>query len=247
MNNPFEAYEQMIQSWQDREYAKLEKIGVDSSLLPLKLFLLGRDAEAQEALTDVENQFLGNTDSAFILEAKLVSTPFDPSTTAEVDLAKEIISLYDRAYFANITLANDYINRDEPAEAIPYYHKAIIVAPHSEKIISDLVYICILAERPKEEHSYHKLLKLRIEKIFAEVGLLGLSTKVRKVGLWVLLGLLSLRIYSLIVFIPLLAFFGYGYIKYRKTDNRLIKYVTFQYLIYLGIFTLLSLFLHFVL
>ncbi len=247
MNNPFEAYEQMIQSWQDHEYAKLEKIGVDDSLLPLKLFLLGRDAEAQDALSNVEDQFLGNTDTAFILEAKLVSVPFDPSTTAEVDLAKEITSLYDRAYFANITLANDYINHDEPLEAISYYQKAIIVAPHSEKIISDLVYICILAERPKEEHSYHKLLKLRIEKIFAEVGLLGLSTKSRKVALWVLLGLLSLRIYSLIVFIPLLAFFAYGFVTYRKTDNRLIKYVTSQYLIYLGIFTFLSLFLHFVL
>ena len=247
MNNPFEAYEQMIQSWQDREYAKLEQISVDDSLLPLKLFLLGHDDEAQESLSDIEDQFLGNTDSAFVLEAKLVSVPFDPSTTAEVDLAKEITSLYDRAYFANITLANDFINHDEPLKAIPHYQKAIIVAPHSEKIISDLVYICILAERPNEEHSYHKLLKLRIEKIFAEVGLLGLSTKLRKVALWVLLGLLSLRIYSLIVFIPLLAFFAYGFVKYRKTDNRLIKYVSFQYLIYLGIFTLLSLFLHFIL
>lgn len=248
MNNPFETYEQIIQTWQDHDYTKLESIPVDKSLLPLKLFLLSRDTEAQELLTDAEDQSLRSIDKAFLLEAKLVSFPFDSSTTQEVELANEIIALFDRAYFANITLANNYENKKEFLPAIPAYQKAITIAPNSDKVVADLIYTCIMAEQPNEAHPYDGLIKPRYERIIAVSGLLGLSSAYRKVALAAIFAVISLFYpYSLILFIPMLAFFSKGYLDGRKTENRLIKFISIQYAAYLAGFTLLSLFIHFVL
>jgi len=244
MNNPFEGYEQIIHAWQELDYGKLEQVPVEQSLMPLKLFLLGKDDEGQELLEDIEYQFVNNTDNAFIQEAKLVTTPFEPGKGDEVKLSNEIITLFDRAYFANITLAESCIKKDDPAQAIRYYQKAISIAPNSQKVISDYILTCIMAEKPNLGLPYAGLLKDRKKWILSLVGLISLSDIYHKAGLAVVLALLSILFpWCLFVFIPALIFFGREFYLSRKTEDKLINHIAKNYLIFVGIFTFLSLFM----
>lgn len=240
--NPFEGYEKMIHEWQELDYQALEQLPVTDSLLPLKGFLLGREEEAKELVEAMEFQFIRNTDIAFILEAKLVGGLFDASDTPEVKLASEIVSLFDRAYFANITLAEDNLNQKEYLKALDAYQKAVSIAPNSQKVIADCLYTCIMAEKGREGFEFAELLRSTKEKIFAYAGLLTLSTIYGKAALAILLALFSLLSpWGLIVLLPGLVYFAREWWLNRASENHLIQYISQFYAIYFAIFTGLSL------
>ncbi len=244
MINPFEGYEQIIHAWQELDYSKLDKVPVEQSLLPLKLFLLGREQEGSELLEEIGYQFVSNTDNAFILEARLVSTPFEPGSNDPVKMSSEVVSLFDRAYFANITLAEDAIKREDPLQAINFYQKALTIAPNSQKITSDYIYTCILGEKMNLGIRYAGLLRSRKDYYVALAGCLTLSNLYGKAGLAVFLALLSILFpWCLLVFIPGLIFFGYEFIVSIKAENKLMNYISKYFLMFLGGFLLLSLFM----
>ena len=240
-------YAFLIQAWQDNNESLIEETLVKDSLLPLKLSLLNRQSEAQELLNKIDYQPLENDDKAYLLEAKLFNAPFNNPSEENVKIAKEIISLLDNAYFANITLAFDHISRKELAQAIEACKKVLTLTPNSEKIISELTVLCIFNENRNEAIFYAASLKLRMNKVFAKLGLLGLSTKFRRfiVGAVTLVPCMF-HPDSLIVLVPLLLLFLVSLVVGFKKRNRLIGLVSLSFISYFGIATILCLLLELV-
>ena len=240
-------YAFLIQAWQDNNESLIEETLVGDSLLPLKLSLLNRQSEAQELLNKIDYQPLENDDKAYLLEAKLFNMPSNDPSDEKVKFAKEIISLLDNAYFANITLAIDHISRKELAQAIESCKTVLTLIPNSEKIISELTILCIFSENRNEAILYAASLKLRMNKVFAKLGLLGLSTKFRRfiVGA-VTLVLCMFHPYSLIVLVPLLLLFLVSLVMGFKNRNRLIGLVSLSFISYFGIAVIFCLLLELV-
>lgn len=241
-----QSYEQLIQAWQDYNFTKLEDIEVDNCLLPLKLLLLNKTFEAQKLLNEIDYQKLENQDKAFVLEARLFASPYLPPNLENVELSNEITSLYKRAYFANITLANEHFSKKEMVQAINAYEQVLSITPQSEKVINEIMFFCLLAENRIKAHSYEKLIMDTYDRIFSKLGIFGLSTKTRKVAVGVVLFLIALfPFYSLYFFLPLLVFFLVNMIIAKRNRNRLIGFISISYVLYLVFSMVISLLYYF--
>lgn len=236
-----ESYKLMIQAYQMKDNALLDSTLVDDSVLPLKLSLLGRDSEVLQSLENIDLEKFNSEDRAFLLEAELFNRPYHQINEANAALAREIVSFYEFAFFANFNLAQYYYTKKEISLAINAYEKMLAITPGSEWIIAELVYLCVISKKRNELAKYKSLLKKWNNKIFASIGIMACYPKLISL-LMIGLGLIAMLLpYSFFLFLPMLLYFIINYFHGKKMQNRLTYSLSRFLILFFGIFSIISL------
>lgn len=153
-----------------------------------------------------------------------------------MELARESVAKFKNAYIANLLLAYDQTEKKEFNNAIGFYKNALSLAPQSEKIIAELVFLFLSVGNLKDTLIYSRGLSTKLNIINSKIGILFLSSKARRLFIFFLLMVLSfIYPYALYILSPFLMLFCADFIFGKIRNNRLAIFVsTFFVYVILG-------------
>lgn len=235
MENTIEQYKQLIDFWYKKDESGIDVMIVFEELLPLKLFLLGKAIEARVILQKTNLENIENKKRVFYLEAMLYDMPYYQINEKTLELAKEIITTFDPAYYANYCLSLYWHQQKDYQRSKTLIEKMLLITPNNKKIFSLCVYLSLLLGNNQDVQKQINQLTTG-NKISAFLGVTLLSTTIRKKFLLLLLALLAIIFPILLYVYPFIIALLFGcYLLSGK------KHVLFEFVIInLGKFTLLA-------